>query len=803
MWKNYVNTVLRCIWKYKAFSAINILGLAIGIACCLLILLFVQYEFSYDRHNEKLDQMYRLSIYGVVAGNEINAATSPYPMAATLVREFPEIEYAARFRRFFNDTLVSISDVRYQEREIFHADPSLFDVFTFNFVSGDPATALDEPNQIVISESIAEKYFANGNALGQTLTFDNNRDYLIMGVYKDIPENAHVHPEILVSFTSDEQHDSTFWVQNNIQTYLILRDGNSAEELQVKLQELVTKYVAPQIESALGINIDEFFANGGIYQYNVQAARDVHLYSDLEGEFETNGNANYVYTFLAVALFVLLLACINFMNLSTARSANRAKEIGVRKVMGADRGQLLLQFLGESILISLVALAIALPIVYLTLPAFNALTEKSISLSILFSAQAFLLLFAFTLAVGAVSGSYPALFLSKFHPQEVLKGKFSGGGKSSWFRAGLVILQFAISIALVAATLIVYEQLNFMRSKELGFQKEQLMVIQRSGSLGEQRDSFIEIVKQQPGVINAAATTHVPGELVNQNVYILEGRPMSNTHAIWQFSVGYDYIETLGLELLEGRSFSREFGNDTEAYILNESAVREFEIENATQHNILEPDPDGLVSGPIIGVVKDFHFQSLHQEIRPTLLKVQNFSRYVIVRLQPENIQASITEIEDLWGDMTNDQPFQYTFLDEDFDNLHQGDRKMGEVFSGFSALAILIACLGLYGLASYSTEQRTKEIGVRKTLGASVSNIVLMISKEFLLLVAIALAIAIPVTWLAMNQWLQIFSYRIEVPISSFVYSGILALLIAFLTVSFQSVKTALTNPSLSLRDE
>ncbi|MDD9960156.1 MAG: FtsX-like permease family protein [Gammaproteobacteria bacterium] len=662
---------------------------------------------------------------------------------------------------------------------------------------------MNEPNRIVISETLAEKYFGTDNALGQTLTFNNSRDYLITGVFEDIPENAHVHPDILVSFGSDEQHDSAIWIQNNIQTYFILRAGTSPEELELKLQDMVTKFVAPQIESALGINVDEFFNGGGVYEYHVQAARDVHLYSDLEGEFEANGNANYVYTFLAIAIFVLLLACINFMNLSTARSANRAKEIGVRKVMGAYRGQLLLQFLGESIMVSLVALAIALPLVYLALPAFNALTETNISLSVLFSAKTFLMLLAFTLSVGAVSGSYPAVFLSRVHPQEVLKGKYSSGGKSSWFRAGLVILQFALSIALVAATLIVYEQLNFMRTKELGFQKEQLLVIKRSGSLGDQRGSFIESIKQQPGVINAAATTHVTGEVVNQNVYILEGEPMNKTHAIWQFSVGYDYLETLGLELVEGRSFAREFGNDTEAYILNESAVGELEIENALEHSLLEPGPQGVLSGPIIGVVKDFHFQSLHQEIRPTLLKVQDFSRYVIVRLQSQNIQASIAEIADLWGDMTNGQPFQYTFLDEDFDNLHQGDRKMGEVFSGFSVLAILIACLGLYGLASYSTEQRTKEIGVRKTLGASVGNIVFMISKEFLFLVAVALAIAIPVTWLAMNQWLQIFSYRIEVPLSSFVYSGILALLIAFLTVSSQSIKTALTNPTLSLRDE
>jgi putative ABC transport system permease protein len=803
MWKNYFNTVLRGIWRYKAFSAINILGLAVGIACSLMILLYVQYEFSYDKHNEKLAQIYRLNIHGIMSGNEINAVATPYPMAATLVREYPEVEYAARFRQFFNDTLVSIKDIQYQERRIFHADPSLIDVFTFDFIAGDPNTALVNPYSVVINQTMAEKYFPDSTALGQSLTFNNSTDYQITAVIRDVPDNAHVHPDMLVSFTSDQDHDSTNWISNNIQTYFVLRDGSSTEELKEKLQDMITKYVAPQIESAMGINIVEFLNDGGVYEYNLQAASDIHLYSDLEGEFEANGNINYVYTFLSVAFFVLLLACVNFMNLSTARSANRAKEIGVRKVMGANRGQLLVQFLGESILISLLALLIALPIVYFSLPAFNALTEKNISLSLLFSVQAFFLLLGFTIAVGTISGSYPALFLSKFHPQEVLKGKFSGGAKSSWFRGGMVVLQFAISIALVAATLIVYGQLDFMRSKDLGFEKEQLMVIQRASALGEQRDSFLDQIERQPGVIKAASTIHVPGELVDQNVYIVEGQPMNDTHALWAFSVGWDYIETLGFDIVDGRAFSKEFGNDDSAYMINEAAARELGIDNPTEHNILEPGPDGLDTGPIIGVVKDFHFQSMHQEIRPVIIRLREFSRYAVVRVQAANIQDTISEIEDTWEQMTNSEPFQYSFLDEDFDNLHQGDRKMGEVFSGFSALAILIACLGLYGLASFTTEQRTKEIGVRRTLGANVKDIVLLISREFLLLVLIALLIAIPITWLAMNQWLQIFSYRIDVPFTAFFYSGMLAIIIAFLTVSFQSVRTALLNPTLTLRDE
>tara|TARA_B100000959_G_scaffold245904_1_gene270911 strand:- start:4169 stop:6580 length:2412 start_codon:yes stop_codon:yes gene_type:complete len=803
MWKNYLNMVLRGIWKYKTYSIINILGLAVGLSCCLLILLYVQYELSYDRYHENVERTYRVSLHGVLAGNEINAVTTPYPMAAALVNEFPEVATATRFRKFFLEMLVSVDDIRYQESEVFHADQEFFEIFDYDFIAGSMATALENSYSVVITESIAKKYFPDSNALGQSLTFNNDREYQITGVINEVPENTHFHPQFLVSFNSDEDHDSPIWISNNIATYLTLRPGVDVTEFAPKLTDLVDKYVAPQIEQALGFSVEEFFASGGRYEYDLQPLTAIHLNSNMQGEIESNGNAAYVTTFLAIALFVLALACINFMNLPAARSANRAKEIGVRKVVGAQRAQLLIQFMAESILISLLALAIALPIVSLLLPAFNAITERSMSLDVIFSLQAMLLISFLTFAVGCISGSYPALYLSRFHPQEVLKGKFSGGAKSAWFRSTLVIFQFAISIALVAATLIVYSQLEYMRNKPLGFEKEQLLLVHRASALGEQLESFKIRVAAQANVQAVSSSVHVPGVEVDQNVYILEGDPASETRAIWATSVGYDYIETLQIEVLEGRSFSREFGSDETAYVINEAAARELGIEDPTSHGLLEPDPSGMRSGPIIGMVKDFHFESLHQEIRPMLFRYQEFARYVVIRVQADNTQQTINEVEDLWEEITAGEPFEYSFLDEDFAKLHQGDRKMGEVFTVFSLLAILIACLGLYGLASYTTEQRTKEIGVRKTLGASVSDIVVLISKEFILLVLIALLAAVPVCYFAMSQWLQLFSYRIAIPISAFAIAGVLALIIAFLTVSFQSIKTALTNPAYTLRDE
>ena len=795
--------VFRGIWKHKAYSAINIIGLAIGIVCTLLILLYVQYEFSYDRYHEKFDRIYRVSLHGVLAGNEINAVTSPYPMAAALTREFPEVEAAVRFRQFFSDMLVSVDGLHYQEKRIFHADSSLFYIFSFNFLAGDSATALNDPNTVVINESMARKYFANTEALGNTITFNNSRDYLITGIIEDLPDNSHFHPDFLVSFTSDSDHDSPVWISNNIATYLLLRPGISAEEFAPKLEELVSKYVAPQIEQAVGISFDEFFNNGGVYAYNLQALSEIHLNSDMEGEIEINGNANYVYTFLAIAFFIMLLACINFMNLSTARSANRAKEIGVRKVVGAQRSQLLIQFLLESILISVLALFIALPLVSLLLPTFNALTEKDMSLSLFFSLQSLLLLVLFTLAVGVLSGSYPALYLSRLQPQEVLKGKYSAGAKRTWLRGSLVVFQFAISIALVSATFIVYSQLSYMRTKALGFDKDQLIVIHRAGALGDRLENFKDQTTQQPNVLNVGSSVHVPGMQVDQNVYILEGKSAAESRMIWASAVGYNFIETMEFEIVAGRSFSREFGADESAYIINETAAREFEIQNPIDHRLVEPGPDGTRTGQIIGVVRDFHFESLHQEIRPMLFRYSDFARYVVVRVRPEGIRQAIADLESRWREMTSGEPFEYSLLNEDFDNLHQGDRKMGEIFTGFSVLAIFIACLGLYGLASFTTEQRNKEIGIRKTLGATVANIVLLISREFILLVLIALVIAVPMAYFAMNLWLQLFSYRIDISPMPFITSGVLALLIAFLTVSVQSISAALTNPVLALREE
>lgn len=807
MLTNYLTTALRGIWKYKAYSAINVFGLAIGIAASLLIIMYVRYELSFDRYHEHLDRIYRINLHGSMMGQELSASTSPYPMAAALMNEFPEVESAARVRPLFAEPMVQFGELRYQEARTFHADPTFFEIFSFALIEGDRETALVEPNSIVITETIARKYFPGGGAFGQMLRFNDSSDYRITGIMQDVPANSHFHPEFLISFTSDDSHDSQRWVSNNIQTYLLVRPGTDSDNLEQNLQTLVAKYVAPQIEMGIGITYDEFISSGGRWEYSMTPLGDIHLDSSIDGQIEPPGSAAYVYTFQAIAVFILLLACINFMNLSTARSANRAREIGVRKAMGAYQAQLVVQFLLESTVIAFLALLIALPVVIALLPSLNAITDREMDISFLLNPISLLYLLAFAVVVGTVSGSYPAFFLSRFHPQEVLKGALSSGSKNAWLRGGLVVFQFAISISLITSTFIVFDQLDYMQNKPLGFNKEQVLVIDRASALGEQMDSFKTQIMQLPGVVNASSSQHMPGDQGDVNAFMIQGRPQSEAYALSRFTVDYDYVETLGIQLKEGRSFSRDFTGEHPGFLLNEAAVADLGLTDPLSTVMIEPGGNGddleLNAGQVIGVINDFHYQSLHQEIEPMIMRIGTFERFIVARLLPDNIQGSVASIEQIWLDMTGGQPFQYSFLDEDFAALHEGDQKMGEIFIGFSLLAIVIACLGLYGLASYTTEQRSKEIGVRKTLGASATDIVMLVAKDFMQLVAIALLISIPVAYLAMNEWLQLFAYRIEIGLNAFLISGVLAIVVAFFTVSYQSAIAANTNPSLTLREE
>jgi putative ABC transport system permease protein len=810
MLKNYLKIALRNLLRHKGYSLINVAGLAVGIACCLLILLYVQDELAYDRHHEKAGQIYRAALDGRLADKDFHFAVSCAPLAVILPQELPEVLASTRLRNR-SGVLVRSGEKRFTEDHIFYADSTVFGVFTFPLVQGDPKTALAHPNAIVLTVAMAAKYFGDENPIGKTLALDD-QDYQITGVMQDAPRQSHFHPDFLAAMATLPDSRDPSWLNNNFYTYLVLPANTSATEFEAKVATVVKKYVDPQVKAAVGIGFDEFVASGGRYRYYLQRLPDIHLHSKLDVEIEANGDIKYLYIFSAIAVFILLIACINFMNLATARSANRAKEVGIRKVLGSFRSQLVQQFLSESILISVIALLIAIGLAELLLPFFNNLAAKQLQADFLSGNPARFGLIGFALLVGIIAGSYPAFFLASFQPVSVLKGKLSrpGGTGSRWLRSGLVVFQFAISIALIAGTAVVQQQLQYVQRQNLGFDKEHVVVIQKAGKLKQQSPAFKQELLRSPEVLNASAATEVPGRWFSNTTVQPEGAPPDRFELLWYLAADEDFVKTLGMKIIAGRNFSKAFSTDSSAVILNETAVKRLGLTEAVGKKIvlMGRTREESLKFTVIGVLKDFHFESLRQEIRPLALFPQRALRerapgFVAVRLRPKNLPATLAFLENKWREFVPHHPFEYSFLDADFEALYRAEQRTGRIFGAFSALAILIACLGLFGLASFMTEQRTKEIGVRKVLGASVAQVVILLSKDFTRLVLIALMIAAPAAYLAMNRWLQDFAYRIEISWWVFALAGSVALFIALLTVSTQAIKAALANPVEALRYE
>lgn len=802
---NYLKIALRNFARHKGYSFINVAGLAVGMAACLFIMLYVQDEISYDQYHAKADRLYRINLHARLAGNDIATANTCAPMAAALKSEYPEVETVVRLDKLSQPILVSNGNDRFfNEHKVLFADSTFFEAFSIKVLAGEARTALREPYSVVLTKETARKYFGDQNAVGKTLTFDNKDSYNVTAVTENVPGNTHFDFDLLASFTSMPWHAHTIWVQNNIHTYVVLRQGASVAEFGAKLKGLVRKYVGPQIQQTLGVSLADFFANGGDYRYEPEKVTDIHLYSSVLDNPSPGGDPTYVAIFSIIAMFIMIIACVNFMNLATARSANRAREVGVRKVVGSNRMQLVRQFLAEAVMLSLIAMLFAILLVKVFMPHFNALTGKELTINFIGDPVLFAELLGITLLIGCLAGWYPALMLAGFRPVEVLKGRFSGGAGHALMRRGLVVFQFAITIVLLISTFVVSEQLQYVRSKNLGFDKEHVLLVKRARALGDHLDSFQQRLRQHPDVITTAGTWHLPGTSLDQNGFKPEDFPTDNGLIVSTFSVGYDFVETLGIEMVAGRSFSREFGADSSAYVINETAVRRFGWDDAIGKTIYEPDPEaGLSAGKVIGVVKNFHYNSLREQIAPAIMRLRPWARLVAVRITGNNIQDTIKQIKETWDRYAPEQPFEYSFLDDDFDNLYQADQRVGKIFAVFSGLGIVIACLGLFGLASFSAQQRTKEIGVRKTLGASTPGIFLLLSKEFTKLVAIAFIIAVPIGIWAMQQWLQGFAYKTALSVDIFLTAGLLAMGIAWLTVSYQSIKASLTNPARALKYE
>ena len=807
MLKSYVKIAIRNILKNKGTSFINIFGLSIGIACCILISLFVLDELSYDRYHEKADQIYRVRLQGIIGTNEFNGAVTSAPMASAMVRDFPEVITAARFKSF-GFPVIRYNDKVFSEERFFWADPAIFDIFTIPFIKGNPRTALSKPNTVVITQTMAKKYFGKKNPMGETLNADKRRDYLITGVVEDVPRNSHFHFDFIGSLSTYEDSKRQVWVSNSYYTYFVLQKGVSYKAFEKKLKDLVVKYVGPQIEKAAGITLEQFLAGGGAYGFFIQPLTDIHLHSDLEYELEPNSDISYVYIFSIIALAVLVIACINFMNLATARSSKRSREVGIRKTLGSVRAQLIRQFLVESIFMSFISIVIGLILVELLLPWFSNLTGKHLGIPYFesyFTLPAFICL---VILVGFMAGCYPSFFLASFKPVEVLKGTLQKSGKSPWLRSGLVIFQFTVSIILFVGTFVVYSQLDFIRNRKLGFNKEQLVVIKKTDDIAPKIEAFKDELLKLPDVVHVSNTDTLPGKSFNNNAHKMAGTTGEETHIIWSMRSDYFFDRTYQIEIDKGRFFSRDFSTDSSAVVLNQAAVKTLGLTDPIGKVLVEigTTPDKSRNFHIIGVIKDFHFESLHQKIRPMLIKLfrkNNAGKFVSVRIRPGNVKRILSQLEKTWKRFALNQAFEYVFFDRDFARIYEEEGRTGQIVAVFSVLAICVASLGLFGLAAFTAEQRTKEIGIRKTLGASVPGIIIMLSKEFTRWVLAANIIAWPTIYLIMNHWLQNFAYRVDIKIWMFILSAILAIVIAFLTLSYQVFKAALANPVEALKYE
>jgi predicted permease len=792
MFRNYLVTALRTIFRQKVFSFINIMGLAFGLACALLILLWIQDELSYDKFHENADRLFRVEEDQFYSGEVYHVNVTPYPSGPVWKDEIPEIDDACR-HQWPNGMLFRYGDNSFYERGCVAVDSSFFNMFSYSLLQGDPSQVLAQPWSAVITEETAEKYFGADDPVGKVFTVNNRYEFTVTGVLESIPRNSILEFDILVPFSylneTGQFNDS--WGSNSIRTFILLHENAIIDTVNNKLTRIVQQH-----------------NEGTTTKFMAAPFTGIHLHG-YGGYGPRPGAIVFVYIFSAIAIFVLLIASINFMNLSTARSANRAREIGLRKTSGASRGTVIVQFFGESVLLALISLVFALFIVSAIMPVFNTISGKELDFSSLMSLRFILSMILVALVAGLVSGIYPALYLSAFRPIRVLKGDLSTGMKSGRMRKILVVVQFALSVFLIIGTVVVYRQLNYMKGKDLGYDREHLFYVYMRGDIKESYHTLKEELLRNPNVLSVSASGHQPHRISsNSGGASWEGKDPELEVLIGYNPVDFDYIETMGIEMAYGRSFSKEYPgdlyHDTIAnFMINEQVARIMGIENPVGHRFSFWN----IHGRVIGVMKDWHYHSVRTKIEPLVLitaPIDYWISYMVVRIAPGTISKTMKSIEETWNEVIPAYPFDYQFVDEDLDRMYRAEERLGNLLKYFTALAIIIACLGLFGLASFTAEQRTHEIGVRKVMGARVRTVVLLLSREFTHLVLISWIIAIPAAWYVMkNVFLQNFEYRTGMAWWIFVLAGLTALLIAILTVTYQAVRAALTNPAEALRYE
>jgi putative ABC transport system permease protein len=805
MLKNYIKIAFRNFVRYKGYTFINILGLATGIICCLLILVYVKDELSYDKYHQNSEQIYRIVNSGVIRGNQIEVPLVSGPWGPAMVDEFPEVLKAVRIKPPDSRWVISHGEKKYPEKGLYFVDPTFFEVFDVEMVAGDPETALDAPYSLVITEEMAEKYFGEEDPIGKFLIGDNWMNLNITGIMRKHPPSTHMEYDFLVNFeTLNKAIEpvnkqllygdlSRNWQNFRIYTYLLLDTNVDPSTVEAKMQTLLEKRLGRMLRTA-GVKLNPY----------LQKLTDIHLKSNLEGELGPTGDESYIYIFSAVAIFILLIACINFMNLSTARSENRAKEVGIRKVVGADRAQLIKQFLGESLTFTFFASVVAGIAVLLLLNPFNVIAEKKIAASSIINLQTILLLLGLIIIVGIISGSYPAFLLSAFRPAEVLSGKKHKGTSGGILRKILVVVQFTISVFLIIGLSVIYSQMRYIKNRPLGYDKENILAVPLSDPAPRSTyESYKTTLLSNSQVISVSAASTQPGGLFGIALLRPVGRPANENLTVQILAVDYDFIETFGIELLDGRDFSREFTTDiNRALLLNEEVVKQFGFDSGLEKRLSAGGPTDL---PVIGVLKDYYFKSLHQKIEPFALALapEQAFNWVFVKTTEESMPRVMQFAEQEWRKINPGHPFEYTFVDRNNDMMYQSERKLSRLFSIFTAVAIYISCLGLFGLASFTVVRRTKEIGMRKVLGASAGGIIVILSKEYVKWVVLANIFAWPLAYYFMHRWLEEFAYHINLNILAFLASGLLALIIALITVSVQTFKASTANPVDSLRYE
>ena len=815
MLRNYIKIALRNLLKSRIYTFINVIGLSVGIAGFLLIAMHVEDELSYDKFHIKSDRVYKFVLERLYPDHITRYAITPHSFSEVLVRNFPEVKNAVRiFGGGGNNSVI----VRYQEgsgeEKVFEetrfiaADSTFFELFSFNLTEGDAENVLKKPQSMVITQAMATKYFGNEEPLNKTLKTDFG-DFTITGVVENVPENSHMEFDFVTSLTSIPfifQNENFISFSTHI--YVELQSGVDPKVLEAKFAKMVETYAAPQIEQNLNTSFQQYVAAGNGYNYSLIPLKDLHLHPiEYQSEFKPGGDINDVYIFISIALLILLIACINFMNLATARSTERAKEVGIRKTLGSPRKQLIGQFLTESVILSLFATIISLGLVYLALPYFNTLAEKSLELNL--RSWSVALIFVFGITVGLLAGIYPAFVLSGFNPVNVMKGKMQTNKGGAWLRNGLVVFQFAISIFLIAGTLIVQEQMTFIKNKDLGYQKDRLLVIERAGVLDTQQKAFMDELRKLPPVEAVGGSGSLP---VNQ-FFGMQFMPAGASEVLTVNAMQLDdhYIKTMDFKIINGRGFSENF-NDSLSVVINEQTAELLDVSSEDVlgmklTNTTPGDPPVVREFEVVGVVKNFHYMTLKDMISPFVLMSNENGLpnmpFISVRVKDGQLPEALAAVESKWSEFAPQDPFKYRFLDQELNDLYKTEANSGKVFAVFAALAIIIACVGLFGLAAYMAGLRTKEIGVRKVMGASVFAVVLLLSKDFTKLILIALIIAVPLCWYFMSKWLEGFAYRTTIEVDTFVIAGTAAVLIAWITVSYQSIKAAIVNPVKSLRNE